>query len=215
MGTETTRVSSYMRSEGYYDSAGTMYKNASAVNNVVSGLTTAVNASSLVNLVSGLVTSVCASALNDIISGVTVSAGQINYATGFPASCAFAASATTAQGALSATTAARATTANAAASASYAASAGTLSGVTVTAGTINALMYSTAAHKSVYGSTAITASATIGVTALGLTTLAAFVYTKTVSCIDYMSFATTGVVISLMSGATAATGTIYFIAVND
>jgi hypothetical protein len=201
MATDTTRVSSYAQFEGYKDSAGTMYPYASAVNNLVTGLTTAVNASSLVNLVSGLTTSVNASslvnlvsglvtgvnasALNDMVSGATVSAGQLNYATSFPASAA------------------------------YAVSAGTLSGVTATAGRINALIYSTAAHKSVYGSTAITASATIGVTALGLTTLAAFVYTKTVSCIDYMAFATTGVVISLMSGATAATGTIYFMAIND
>ncbi|MDD5239913.1 MAG: hypothetical protein PHH61_05660 [Candidatus Nanoarchaeia archaeon] len=205
MGTETTRVSSYFRSEGLLDSAGTRYQNASAVNLLVSGLTTGITASALNNVFSGITASANASMISNLFSGLasTVTAGMI---TGYALRAATADAATTALAA---------STSLAAASASYAASAGTLSGVTATAGRINALMYSTAAHKSVYGSTAITASATIGVTALGLTTLAAFVYTKTVSCTDYMTFTTTGVVVSLMSGATAATGTIYFMAVND
>jgi hypothetical protein len=73
MSTETTRVSSYVRAEGFKDSAGTMYQYASAVNNLVSGLTTAVNASSLVNLVSGLTTAVNASSLVNLVSGLTTS----------------------------------------------------------------------------------------------------------------------------------------------
>jgi hypothetical protein len=47
MATDTTRVSSYVRAEGFYDSAGTMYQYASAVNNAVSGLVTSVDASAL------------------------------------------------------------------------------------------------------------------------------------------------------------------------
>ena len=78
MSTETTRVSSYAQFEGYKDSAGTMYQYASAVNNLVSGLTTAVNASSLVNLVSGLTTSVDASALKANVSGLTAGAAVLN-----------------------------------------------------------------------------------------------------------------------------------------
>lgn len=199
MATETTRVSSYAQFEGYKDSAGTLYQYASAVNNLVSGLTASANYAAMNRVFSGLTASCVASQVNNLFSGLasTVTAGMI---TGYT---------------LRAATADAAATALAAASASYAASAGTLSGVTATAGRINALQYSTAAHKFVYGSTAITASATIGVTALGLTTLAAFVYTKTVSCTDYMTFATTGVIISLMSGTTAATGSIYFMAIND
>lgn len=195
---ETTRVSSYIQGEGYKDSAGTMYPYASAVNNLFSGITASANASMISNVFSGLAS--------------TITAGQLNGATSYAASCAYA---TTALAAATSLAAASATYAVSATTAAYAASAGALSGVTVTAGTINAAQYSTAAHKFVYGSTAITASATIGITALGLTTLAAFVYTKTVSCTDYMAFTTTGVVISLMSGATAATGTVYYVAVND
>ena len=71
MATDTTRVSSYAQFEGYKDSAGTMYPYASAVNNLVTGLTTAVNASSLVNLVSGLTTAVNASSLVNLVSGLT------------------------------------------------------------------------------------------------------------------------------------------------
>jgi hypothetical protein len=60
------------------------------------------------------------SAINDSLSGITVSAGQINYSTGFPASCAYAVSALTAQGAASASYAASAgNTDNAGASSIY------------------------------------------------------------------------------------------------
>ncbi len=131
MSTETTRVSSYVRAEGFYDSAGTMYQYASAVNNLISGLiasanysnvndlmsglATGVRGTALTNLVSGLTTGVNASTLINAISGLTVSAGQLNFASGFPASAAYA---------VSAGTAANATTAVTAAAASYAASAG-------------------------------------------------------------------------------------------
>lgn len=154
------------------DSAGTLYPNASAVNNLVSGLTTSVAASAMVNLVSGLVTGVNASSLNNLVSGLTtgvaasalnyaisgisVSAGQLNYATGYPASCAYAASATTAQGA---------------ASASYAASAGTLSGVTSTPAMINAMLYASARYKVAFGSALATDVVVMtSVTNLGMST---------------------------------------------
>ncbi len=218
MGTETTRVSSYAQFEGYKDSAGTMYPYASAVNNLVtglttavnasslvnlvSGLTTAVNASSLVNLVSGLVTGVKASALNDIISGVTVSAGQINFATGYPASAAYAASATTAQGA---------------ASASYAASAGTLSGVTVTAATLNKLQYAASSHKIAYGSAVMAAgSSIVSMADNGITTCAFFLATPQNSCIMSVTFTSTSATIVMASGAGVVTaGVAHWMAVND
>lgn len=171
MATETTRVSSYIRSEGFVDSAGTRYQYASAVNNLVSGLiasanytnmndlfsglATAVRGTALTNLVSGLVTGVNASTLNDCISGITVSAGQLNFASGYPASAAYAASAGTAANATTAATAAAATTALAAASASYAASAGTLSGLTANASAINNVVSGL--------TTAITASALVNI----------------------------------------------------
>ena len=65
MSTETTRVSSYVRAEGFYDSAGTMYQYASAVNNAVSGLATGVDASALNANVSGLTAG--AAALNALL----------------------------------------------------------------------------------------------------------------------------------------------------
>ena len=67
MATDTTRVSSYARYEGYYDSAGTMYQYASAVNNAISGLATGVDASALNANVSGL--TIGAAALNTVLYG--------------------------------------------------------------------------------------------------------------------------------------------------
>jgi hypothetical protein len=203
MATDTTRVSSYAQFEGYKDSAGTMYPYASAVNNLISGLTASANYTYVNSVFSGLTASCQASQLNNIFSGLasTVTAGMI---TGYV---------------LRAATADAASTALAAASASYAASAGALSGVTATAGRINALMYSTASHKVVYGSAPVTGTTTMTVSSLGLTTLSTFLYTKSVSCIDYVTItgvaATSNIVVTFASGAGAATGTIYYMAVND
>jgi hypothetical protein len=203
MATDTTRVSSYVRAEGFYDSAGTMYQYASAVNNLVSGLTASANYLAMNRVFSGLTASCVASQINNLFSGLasTVSAGMI---TGYT---------------LRAATADAAATSLAAASASYAASAGTLSGVTATAGRINALQYSTASHKVVYGSSPVTGTATINVASLGLTTLSTFIYTKSVSCMDYVTItgiaATSNIVVTFASGGAAATGTIYYMAVND
>jgi hypothetical protein len=79
MGVETTRVSSYLRAEGFYDSANTRYTYASAVNNLISGLTASVNATYLNNVFSGLSASANASMINNIFSGLasTVTAGLI------------------------------------------------------------------------------------------------------------------------------------------
>ena len=210
---ETDRTSAYLRTEGYYDSAGTRYQYASAVNNLVSGLTTAVNASSLVNLVSGLttavnasslvnlvsglVTGVKASALNDIISGVTVSAGQINNATGFPASAAYSVSA------------------------AYAVSAGTLSGVTVTAGTINKLQYAASAHKIAYGSAVVTAgSSTVSMADQGITTLVYFLAFPQGSCVSYVTLTgatgSNATIIAVSGGAAVTAGVpVNWMAINN
>lgn len=188
MATETTRVSSYVRAEGFYDSAGTRYQYASAVNNLVSGLTTAVNASSLVNLVSGLVTGVKASALNDIISGVTVSAGQINTVTGFPSSAA------------------------------YAVSAGTLSGVTATPAMLNALLYGTRYKVAFGSTVATNAVVMSCVTNCGLSTALFALVTPQVTGISVGAVVTqTGVQwqIHLATSATATQGTVTYMIVGN
>ena len=217
MATETTRVSSYMRSEGFLDSAGTRYQNASAVNNLVSGLTTSVNASSLVNLVSGLATGVNASSLNDIISGLTVSAGQLNFASGFPASAAYAVSAGTAANATTAATAAAATTALAAASASYAASAGALSGVSAVATEINTLLYGTK-YKTYFGSTIASDTVVVStVTNMGISTaLFAFVTPQVTGIIAGAIATQTGIQWSIVaSEGTATQATVQYLVVGN
>ena len=172
MATDTTRVSSYAQYEGYKDSAGTMYQYASAVNNLVSGLTASANYVALNRVFSGLTASCEASQINNLFSGLasTVTAGMI---TGYTlraatadaaatslaaASATYAVSASTAQAAL------RATTADAAASASYAASA---------AYAVTALAATTAlaAASATYAASAGTAAnATTAVTAAAATT---------------------------------------------
>ncbi len=155
MATETTRVSSYVRSEGFLDSAGTRYAYASAVNNLVSGLTASANSTYVNNMFSGLTASANASMINNLFSGLasTVTAGMI---TGYT---------------LRSATSDAAATALAAASASYAASAGTLSGVTATPAQINTLLYGSAKYKVVFGSALATDVVIMtSVTALGLAT---------------------------------------------
>jgi len=93
--------------------------------------------SAINNAVSGLVTAIDASALN-LLSGLTVTAGQINYSTSFPASAAYAASANYAVSA---------------ATAGYSVTAGELSGVTVTAGHLNNILYGSTMLKYAIGST--------------------------------------------------------------
>ncbi len=166
MGTETTRVSSYIRSEGFLDSAGTRYQNASAVNLLVSGLTTSITASALNNVFSGITASANASQISNLFSGLasTVTAGLVT---------SYVARAVTADAALAATTAATAaaaTTALAAASASYAASAGALSGLTATMAQVNALLYGTK-YKVAFGSALATDVAVMScVTNCGIST---------------------------------------------
>jgi len=160
MSTDTTRVSSYVRAEGFYDSAGTMYQYASAVNNLVSGLTASANYTAMNRVFSGLTASCVATQINNLFSGLasTVSAGMI---TGYTLRAATADAATTALAA---------TTSLAAASASYAASAGTLSGVSATPAQLNTLLYGTK-YKVAFGSTVATDAVVMtSVTNCGLST---------------------------------------------
>jgi hypothetical protein len=83
---------------------------------------------------------------------------------------------------------------------------------------LDTVVYAATGHAVVFGSAAITGSATVSLAAIGITTLSTFIYSKNVSCVDYMTLtATTGsnVTITFASGAAAATGTIYYMVVND
>jgi hypothetical protein len=98
----------------------------------------------------------------------------------------------------------------------YKDSAGTL--LTQAFDTVNKLQYSASAHKVVYGTVTVTGTATIGMASAGITTLAYFMFSPTVSCLSYFTAtASTGsnITITLASGANAATGVCHWMAVND
>jgi len=170
MATETTRVSSYFRAEGYYDSAGTIFSYTNTrLNSAMadtSGLTGSSTAAYLNQVFSALCASVVATQLNNIFSGLasTVTAGLIT---------SYVARAVTADAAATAATAAAATTALAA---TYAVSASTAANAT-TAATAAAATTALAATYAVSASTA--ANATTAATAAAATTALAAVSAST------------------------------------
>lgn len=141
-----------IRPKKYYDVQGTLLTATFDELNKLGGISSGVSAGML-NLLSGL--SASATQINTIVSAGVASASYAGSA-GYAVSASTAVQATTAVAAASASFAASSdysVSAGYAASASYAASAGTLSGVTVTAGQLNNILYGSAIFKYAIGST--------------------------------------------------------------